>query len=87
MPGGGKSESVSVAGCSNRHFSLPKKRAGRIEEPGVATPPFDSNAPSAMKRSSILQAAWVQLPAALDDEGVSAVATVRIRFLQGLNPQ
>ena len=55
--------------------------------PGVATPPFDSNAPSAMKRSSILQAAGVRLTTALDDEDASVVATARIRFLQGQTPQ
>ena len=76
----------TLIGNERRRFQ-PKKRAGRIGGPGVATPPFDSNAPSAMKRSSILQAAWVRLPAALDDEDASAVATARIRFLQGPNPQ
>lgn len=74
------------AASGKRHL-LPKKRAGRIGGPGVATPSFDSNAPSAMKRSSILQAAGVRLTTALDDEDASAVATARIRFLQGQTPQ
>lgn len=65
------------AASGKRHL-LPMKRAGWIGRPDVATPTPDSNAPSAMKRSSILQAAGVRLTTALDGKGAQVVATTRI---------